>query len=160
MQLGLDPVMSYGVNPTRRFEVTYGGGRLDLITPDDAVGVSLLRPRAGWLEATGSLWGIALQDDGSPVRFASVLANPIEDGEPSRFGVSAFTDSFGSFSIEGLEPGRYLVKVHPILIPDAHQLLLPEATLEFPVTTVLRTVEVRAGSRSGPLTIHVRPEEN
>ena len=94
------------------------------------------------------------------MRFASVLANPIEDREPSRFGVSAFTDSFGSFSIEGLEPGRYLVKVHPILIPDAHQLLLPEATLEFPVTTVLRTVEVRAGSRSGPLTIHLRPEEN
>ena len=160
VQLGLDPVMSYGVNPTRRFEVSYGGGRLDLITPDDAVGVSLLRPRAGWLEATGSVWGTVLQDDGSPVRFASVLANPIEDGEPSRFGVSAFTDSFGSFSIEGLEPGRYLVKVHPILIPDAHTVLLPEATLEFPVTTLLRTVEVRAGSRSGPLTIHVRPEEN
>ena len=70
------------------------GGRLDLITPDDAVGVSLLRPHAGW-------------------------------------------HSSGSFSIEGLDPGRYLVKVHPILIPGAHQILLPEATLEFPETTLL-----------------------
>ena len=110
--------MSYGVNPTRRFEVSYGGGRLDLITPDDAVGVSLLRPRAGWLEATGSVWGTVLQDDGSPVRFASVLASR-ENGEPSR-GVSAFTDSFGSFSIEG-EPGRYLVQTgHPPVPAGGH----------------------------------------
>ena len=160
VQLGLDPVMSYGEKPSRRFATSYGIGRRDLITPDDAVGVSLLRPRAGWLEATGSLWGTVLQDDGSPVRSATVLANRIEDGEPSRAGVSAFTDAFGSFSIEGLEPGRYLVKVHPILITLAHQLLLPEATLEFPETTVLGALEVRAGSRSGPHTIHLRSGEN
>ena len=54
VQRGLGPVMSYGVNPTRRFEVTYGIGNLDLITPDDEVGISLLRPRAGWPEATGA----------------------------------------------------------------------------------------------------------
>ena len=86
VQLGLDPVMSYGVNPTRRFEVTYGRGRRDLITRDDAAGVSLRRPRAGWLEATGSVWGAVLQDDGSPVRFAPVLAKRLEDGEPARSG--------------------------------------------------------------------------
>ena len=160
VQLGLDPVMSYGVNPTRRFEVSYGRGRLDLITPDDAVGISLLRPRSGWLEATGSVWGAVLQDDGSPVRFAPVLAKRLEDGEPSPFGVSAFTDSFGFFSIDGLEPGDYLVKVHPVLITQAHSNLLARATLEFPETTLIGSVAVRAGQRSGPLTIHVRPEGN
>ena len=51
---GLGPVMSYGVSPTRRFEVTDGIGNLDLITPDDEVGISLLRPRAGRLGATGA----------------------------------------------------------------------------------------------------------
>ena len=54
VQRGLGPVMSYGVNPTRRFEVTDGIGNLDQITPDDEVGISLLRPRAGWPEATGA----------------------------------------------------------------------------------------------------------
>ena len=45
--------------------MTYGRGRRDLITRDDAAGVSLRRPRAGWLEATGSLWGAVLDDDGT-----------------------------------------------------------------------------------------------
>ena len=54
VQRGIDPVTLYGVSPTRRFEVTYGIGNLDLITPDDEVGISLLRPRAGWPEATGA----------------------------------------------------------------------------------------------------------
>ena len=160
VQLGLDPVMSYGVNPTRRFEVTYGIGDLDLITPDDEVGISLLWPRAGWTEATGSLWGAVLRDDGMPVRSAAVLARRLENGQPAPFGVNAFTDPFGSFSIDGLEPGSYLVKVYPVLIPEAHPGLLAEATREFPETTVIGAVEVRAGSRSVPLTIHVRAPEN
>ena len=54
VQRGLGPAMSYGVSPTRRFEVTYGIGNPDLITPDDEVGISRLRPRAGWPEATGT----------------------------------------------------------------------------------------------------------
>ena len=127
VQLGLDPVMSYGVNPTRRFEVTYGIGDLDLITPDDEVGISLLRPRAGWPEATGGIRGAVLGDDGTPVRSAPVLARRLEDGQPAPFGVSVFTDPFGSFSIDGPEPGSYLVKVYPVLIPEAHPGLLDQA---------------------------------
>ena len=159
-QPGQDPVMSYGWNPTRRFETTFGAGRLTLVTLDDAVGISLLRPAPGWLETTGGISGRVLQDDGTAVRFAPLLATRLEDGEPVRFGVNTMTDSFGSFSIDGLDPGSYLVKLHPILFPEAHRSLLREATLEFPETTVLGAVEVRAGTRTEPLTIYLRPEEN
>lgn len=156
---GQDPVMSYGWNPTREFETSFGAGRLDLVTLDDATGISLLRPAPGWLETTGGVWGRAIQDDGAPLRFAPVLARRLEDGEPARFGVNTFTDAFGSFSIDGLDPGSYVVKAHPILFPDAHDSLLREATLEFPETTLLGPVTVRAGERSGPVTVYVREEE-
>ena len=85
--------------------------------------------------------------------------------------MSALTDSFGSVSIDGFEPDEYLVKVHPVLIPDvqrspmrsgpcgavpAERSLLPEASLEFRETAVIGAVAGRAGERSGPLTIHLR----
>ena len=74
--------------------------------------------------------------------------------------MSAFTDSFGFFSIDGLEPADYLVKAHPVLITGAHPDVLARATLEFPETTLIGSVAVRAGQRSGPLTIHLRPANN
>ena len=104
----------------------------------------------------GSVCGAVLQDDKTPARCAPVLAARIANGEPSRFGVSASTDSFGSFSIDGFEADEYLVKVHPVRFADAERSLLPEASLEFRETAVIGAVAGRAGERSEPLTIHLR----
>ena len=112
-----------------------------------------------------------------------MLAARIANGEPSRFGVSASTDSFGSFSIDGFEAEEYPVKVHPVrtpdaqpspmrsgprcgAVPDAERSLLPEASLEFREADGdqerSRGAPENAAdrSRSTFVTIHLRVPEN
>ena len=53
--------------------------------------------------------GAVVEDDKTPIRFAAVLATRLYEGKPVQFGVSAFTDSFGFFPIDGLEHGSCLL---------------------------------------------------
>ena len=154
---GIDPVMSYGW-ALHQGELL-GRIRADLITPDDAAGIALLRPRSGWLAETGRISGVVLLEDGTPVRHGVAIAFPVTDGEVAAAGVSAFTDGQGVFTIAGLEPGSYTVQAHPLQTLSAHPDLVPHAVVNFQHTTLVEAVPVRAGEASGPLTFVVSPTE-
>ena len=82
------------------------------LAPDDRVGASLLRPRAGWIGTTGSLSGV-LESDGDPVAYAHVWALR-RNADGMRDPVGAFANAEGEFRIEGLPPGEYALWAHPI----------------------------------------------
>ena len=82
------------------------------LAPDDRVGASLLRPRAGWVETTGSLSGV-LESDGESVAYAHVWALR-RSAAGMRDPIGAFANAEGEFRIEGLAPGDYALWAHPI----------------------------------------------
>ena len=82
------------------------------LAPDDRVGASLLRSRAGWIETTGSLSGV-LRSGGDPVAYAHVWAVR-QSADGMRDPVGAFANAEGEFLIEGLPPGDYALWAHPI----------------------------------------------
>ena len=143
-----------------------GGAPFPVPSPnhDERVAVSLLRPRAGWLEETGSIWG-AVFAGGEPAQAVYVLASRVapETGQVGA-GVGVFTGRNGTFDIRGLVPGAYVLWVFDLAIQDEWKdwffslaLLDPETHIH---DTVWRSpVVVGAGERTGPLLIPVeRPE--
>ena len=92
------------------------------LPPDDRVGASLLRPRAGWIETTGSLSGV-LKSDGEPVAYAHVWALR-RSADGMRDPVGVFANAEGEFLIEGLPPGDYALWAHPIRERWRHQPLI------------------------------------
>ena len=80
--------------------------------PDDVAALALLYGPYGWTNAYGSISGqVTVNDTG--VALASVVALSAV-GLP----VSALTNPDGTYEIDGLPPGQYLLYVHP-LPPDA-----------------------------------------
>ena len=127
-----DPVMSYGESANK------------LLTEDDMVGISLLRPARGWLETTGSISG-RLMLDGEPAQYASVhlLRN---DGGRARPSVQVFSDEAGAFLAEGLVPGDYFLWIHPLLEPSANRWLSDNGTVsDMDDLLDLRPLRVLAG---------------
>lgn len=90
-----DAVMSYGYWPESG------------LTQDDLIGASLLRPARGWPERVGSIEG-RVTVGGRPARYVPVFASRIS-GEDLVASAHAFTNGEGSFAIEGLSPGDYLL---------------------------------------------------
>jgi uncharacterized protein (TIGR03437 family) len=86
--------------------------RLRALGPDDAAGLALLYGKSGWSAAFGSISG-TVTSLGQPVSMASVVALPAT-GQP----VSTLTNPDGTYEIDGVPPGQYLLYVHP-LPPDA-----------------------------------------
>ena len=82
------------------------------IATDDIAGISSLYPTAGFAQL-GSIKG-QVTNGGAGVHLASVVA--IHAGATA---VSAFTNPDGSYEIDGLPPGEYLVYAHT-LPPDAN----------------------------------------
>jgi uncharacterized protein (TIGR03437 family) len=82
------------------------------IDADDIASLSELYGIAGWTANTGSISG-TVTANGQPWNMASVVAIP-----PQGPAVSALTNPDGSFTINGLTPGQYLLYAHP-LPPDA-----------------------------------------
>ena len=124
----------------------------DSPSPDDQVGASLLRPRAGWPSSRGSVAG-SLESDGEPVPYAHVYAlRRTRDG--MRDPVGAFANGRGEFLIEGLPPGDYVLWAHPIryywlqwpLIQDDAETDVRDAVLAHPV-------RVEAGGITDRITI-------
>ena len=97
-----DPVMSYGISAS---------WPEDLLTSDDMIGASLLRPAPGWLETTGSIVGRVTLPDGTPANGAYVLATRLLEPEEASYSVGVFAEPTGEFDIGGLAPGDYQLLV-------------------------------------------------
>lgn len=80
------------------------------LSPDDRAGISVLYPTGTFISKFGSISGhIKYADDGSPVHMASVVAI-----RPGAAAVSALTLPDGSYRIDGLAPGQYMLYAHPL----------------------------------------------
>ena len=78
------------------------------IDADDIASLLELYGAAGWSAATGSISG-TVTANGRPWNMASVVAIP-----PQGPAVSALTNPDGSYTINGITPGQYLLYVHPL----------------------------------------------
>ena len=127
-----------------------------LLSLDYRIGASLLRPMPGWVESTGRILGTVLTENGDPARYVSVLATRRNNEGIMTGGVKRFTDSYGQFAIDGLQPGTYFLYIYPI---EAHTNLhgeLPNATVEIRHTARLTPITVRAGDTTPPEVVTVR----
>lgn len=149
-----DPVMSYGHAGQDRYR-DYDS----MLTPDDRVGASLLRPREGWLDGTGNIRGTVLLDQGGGAGLVHVLATRLlADGRMAE-SVGAFTNLRGEFVIGGLRPGEYALLVRALAIRRAHPDLLPWVSTEIRDTIWGAPIAVRSGRRAGPVIIVVSSGE-
>ena len=92
--------------------ITTGMSRAHPLAADDMAGISLLYPTSGFAGATGSISGTVTFNDGTPVNLAAVVVIS-RTGEP----VSAFTLPDGTYRIDGIPPGFYLVYAQPLPPP-------------------------------------------
>ena len=144
----LDPIMSYGASGT----LSFIDERRSVLRLDDKVGASLLRPKPGWLETTGSIAGSVRTDDGSPVPHIHVWAvRPDESGRMD--GVGSFADRNGDFRIRGLPPGEWILIAHPDLSWVANPWLFFEGQGELTDEMLLFPVRTRAGQTTGGIDI-------
>ena len=132
------------------------------LAPDDVAGLSAAYPAEGFYERFGSISGQVSADRGSLVHMASVVAL-------SRGGlaVSGLTAPDGTYRIEGLLPGSYLLYAHPL--PPASQEGLGPANIVLPTSIEGRPIPpddpfrtVFHGGESEPgrsAAIEVRPGE-
>jgi uncharacterized protein (TIGR03437 family) len=79
------------------------------IDADDIAAISELYGIVGWAANTGSISGHVTTTNGQPWNMASVVAIP-----PQGPAVSALTNPDGSYTINGLTPGQYLLYAHPL----------------------------------------------
>ena len=128
-----------------------------VLTRDDVVGASLLRPADGWKRTTGSISGVLDLPGEEAARYAHVWALPV-DGDPLRDRVGAFTNGDGAFLIEGLRPGNYALWVQPMMSPPGHRrLVIPgNPVLDLEDTVLGRLVRVGAGRTTGGVEIPVQ----
>jgi hypothetical protein len=107
------------------------------IAADDIAGVSLLYPTPGALALTGSIAGQVTLNGGG-VNLASVVAISPTTGA----AISSLTNPDGSYRIDAIPPGDYLLYVHPLPPaapgesgPDAIVLPQDAAQNSFPANT-------------------------
>jgi hypothetical protein len=79
------------------------------IAADDIAGITLLYPTPGALSLTGSLAGQVTLNGGG-VNLASVVAISPTTG----VAISSLTNPDGSYRIDAIPPGEYLLYVHPL----------------------------------------------
>ena len=121
---------------------------------DEGVGASLLRPRSGWLETSGAVYGSVIGEAGlGPVLRVNVLAARIAADGSLTGPVTVPTNKYGHFVIEGLNPGPYVLMVYSMGNPD----LSLKRNDDFRETVLLSPVEVRVAERTGPVVLTVRP---
>ncbi|MEO8370330.1 MAG: matrixin family metalloprotease [Candidatus Solibacter sp.] len=80
---------------------------------DDVAAINMLYGAAGWQNNFGSMAGTVRFANGTPVTLASVVAV-----SPTGAAVSSLTNPDGTYRIDGIPAGNYLLYVHP-LPPDA-----------------------------------------
>ena len=136
--------------------MSYGTIRTVTLEPDDAVGASLLYPAPGFLDSRGSLTGRVVLASGEPAPFVYVTS-VMYAADGALFGPGAFTDSWGQFLLEGLEPGFRHFWIRPLHQLLAHSFIGEAAragTLE--LQHEQRWFEIRAGetTRTPDITVH------
>ncbi len=111
-----DPALTQFV-PTMFPTSTVDDVPLGELNPDDIAAVSLIYPHPAFDSSTGSISGTVVRAGGAVVRGANVVA--ISTGADSMMNrISTVTDYYGQntgdFTIVGLSPGSYYVRVEPI----------------------------------------------
>jgi hypothetical protein len=111
-----DPALTQYV-PTMFPTSTVDDVPLGELNPDDIAAVSLIYPHPSFDSTTGSISGSVVRAGGAVVRGANVVA--ISTGADSMMNrISTVTDYFiqntGDFTIAGLSPGSYYVRIEPI----------------------------------------------
>ena len=136
--------------------MSYGTIRTVTLEPDDAVGASLLYPAPGFLDSRGSLTVRVVLASGDPAPFVYVTS-VMYTADSALFGPGAFTDSWGQFLLEGLEPGFRHFWIRPLHQLLAHSFIGEAAgagSLE--LQHEQRWLEIRAGetTRAPDITVH------
>jgi uncharacterized protein (TIGR03437 family) len=80
---------------------------------DDVAAINVLYGATGWQNNYGTITGTVRFADGTPVTLASVVAL-----SPTGTVVSSLTNPDGTYRIDGIPAGKYVLYVHP-LPPDA-----------------------------------------
>ena len=143
----VDPTMSYG---------RYGEGT---ITLDDSIGISLLWPRPGWIETTGSIQGQVLKEDVG-VAFVTVIATRLHGDGTMADSVGVLTDKDGGFEIRGLPPGDYTLLVRQRVVESAYASnLLIHFDHSIRGAFWADIIAVRAGAAAGPVFVSLRPSD-
>lgn len=111
-----DPALTQYV-PTMFPTSTVDDVPLGDLNPDDIAAVSLVYPHSSFDSATGAISGSVVRAGGAVVRGANVVA--ISTGADSMMNrISTVTDYFvqntGAFTIAGLSPGSYYIRIEPI----------------------------------------------
>ena len=110
--LGLQHSTTSGVMSTSR---TRGVTKSRPLAPDDIAGVSSLYPTRTFQANFGTITGrVAAQ--GAGLAYASVVAMA-----PSGAAVSAVTNPDGTYRIDGIPPGEYLVYAQPLPPPQGNE---------------------------------------
>ena len=136
--------------------MSYGTIRTVVLEPDDAVGTSLLYPAPGFLDSRGALTGRVLLADGEPAPYVYVQSVAYA-ADGAIFGAGTFTDAWGQFLLEGLEPGFRHFWIRPLHQLLAHSFVGEAAgagTLE--LQHEQRWLKIRAGetTRAPDITVH------
>lgn len=120
--LGLQHTLTSSAMAT---DVTRASSRARPIDDDDVAGLSLLYPARGFPAGFGSMAG-RVTAGGQGVHLASVVAI-----RPGGGAISVLTNPDGTFRIDGLPQGQYLVYSHPL--PPATQTGLGPANVVLPL---------------------------
>jgi hypothetical protein len=137
------------------FPIAFGAGTIAgrTLKADDIAGISDLYPDGNFTASTGSISG-SVTKDGQPIFGAHVVAfNPATGSMVATFSLNAQ----GQFSINGLSPGPYVVRVEPL--DDAEIDSFFDASLavdiDFKVSFLDRLVVVAAGGDRGGVAANV-----
>ena len=103
--IGLQHSMTSATMSTAVTRATMKGAPL---AADDIASVSLMYPATGYAASTGTISGTVTLSNGG-VNMASVVAL-----SASGAAIGTLTNPDGTYRIEGLTPGSYLVYVHPL----------------------------------------------
>jgi hypothetical protein len=142
------------------FPIAFSPGNVSGRAPkaDDIAGLSDLYPKAAFKQQSGSIAG-RVTKNGRGVFGAHVVAFSPATGKM----VGNFTvDDQGSFGINGLDPGAYVVRVEPVDDADLDSFFddsdIPDVDLNFRITFYDRFAIVPAGGSSGAIEIKVTPK--
>jgi len=147
--LGKDAVM---------FPIAFPAGNIAdrTLKPDDSVGMSDIYPANNFLQQSGSISG-RVTLNGAGLFGAHVTAfNPATGALVGSFAL----DPQGDFSIDGLPPALYVVRVEPLDDGDIESYFQPdtEVNLNFQPTYFAKLVAVPSGGTGPAIEIRVQPK--
>lgn len=143
---------------TVMFPIAYSSGNISTRTlrADDIAGLSDIYPDSSFLEDTGSVSG-RVTKNGEGIFGAHVVAfNPATGTLTSNFSLN----SRGSFSIAGLSPGPYVIRVEPIDDANIDSFFELDAgvDVDFRAAYHDRLAVVPRGGDSGSIEVRVQPK--